>query len=61
MKTTESQKEDRYITFTEKPKALAEHFNDSTMNWLPKLHKKPFKVRFFSRPESVQLLNFLHF
>ena len=48
MHSTKGQIVDRDITSTDKLKAPAEHFQVPTIYWLPKIHKKPFKIRFIS-------------
>ena len=48
MHSTESQIVERHITSTDKLKAPSEHFKVPTMYWLPKLPKKPFRLRFIS-------------
>ena len=44
VRTTESQIVNKHTTATAQLKASSEHLKVPTMYWLPKLHKKPFKV-----------------
>ena len=57
MRTTESQIVNKHTTATAQLKASSEHLKVPTMYWLPKLHKKTFKIRFISASSKCSTTN----